>query len=162
MGRGLLQAPAALPAGPRPHSARLPVNRRRRAALPEAACQGWARCGAQGHLRLVLAPIVYNAMAQKACLRALPLFRALCRVLRASTYDPLLHHPPPHALPQVVGRCCPNPSPIFFRHCKVPAPSCAWAVPAMHGILWALPAAGGLLRWQRGQKRYQLSVSRGA
>ena len=60
---------------------------------------------AQGHLRLVLAPIVYNAMAQKACLRALPLYRALRRVLRASTYDPLLHHPPAHTLPNVVGRC---------------------------------------------------------
>ncbi|KAK9826502.1 hypothetical protein WJX81_007296 [Elliptochloris bilobata] len=57
----------------------------------------------QGHLRLVLAPIVYNAMAQKACLRALPLYRALRRVLRASTYDALLHHPPAHTLPNVVG-----------------------------------------------------------
>lgn len=49
---------------------------------------------AQGHLRLVLATIVYNAMAQKACLRSLPLFRALAAAMRASTYSPLLTHPP--------------------------------------------------------------------
>lgn len=70
---------------------------------------------AQGHLRLVLAPIVYNAMAQKACLRALPLYRALRRVLRASTYDPLLHHPPAHTLPNVVGRCVQFYTPTLVR-----------------------------------------------
>ena len=48
----------------------------------------------QGHLRLVLLPIVYNAMAQKENLRALPLFAALRRAMRASSYDRLLRHPP--------------------------------------------------------------------
>lgn len=52
---------------------------------------------AQGHLRLVLATIVYNAMAQKACLRLLPLFGALSAAMRASTYSPLLTHPPADA-----------------------------------------------------------------
>lgn len=49
----------------------------------------------QGHLRLLLLPIVYNAMAMKEELRQLPLFRALQRAMRASAYDRLLRHPPP-------------------------------------------------------------------
>ena len=86
-------------------------------AEPQLACDCVTftlALAAQGHLRLVLAPIVYNAMAQKACLRALPLYRALRRVLRASTYDPLLHHPPAHTLPNVVGRCVQSPLPDFL------------------------------------------------
>lgn len=49
----------------------------------------------QGHLRLLLLPIVYNAMAMKEELRQLPLFRALQSAMRASTYDRLLRHPLP-------------------------------------------------------------------
>ena len=49
----------------------------------------------QGHLRLVLLPIVYNAMALEEELRQLPLCRALQRAMRASAYDRLLRHPPP-------------------------------------------------------------------
>ncbi|EIE18091.1 hypothetical protein COCSUDRAFT_60584 [Coccomyxa subellipsoidea C-169] len=49
----------------------------------------------QGHLRLVLLPIVYNAMALKEQLRGLPLFRALQGAICASAYDCLLRHPPP-------------------------------------------------------------------
>ncbi|KAK9918110.1 hypothetical protein WJX75_001378 [Coccomyxa subellipsoidea] len=56
----------------------------------------------QGHLRLVLLPIVYNAMALKELLRQLPLFRALQAVLRASAYDCLLRHPlPDPATPEI-------------------------------------------------------------
>ena len=44
----------------------------------------------QGHLRLVLVPIVYNAMAQREELHGHPLFRALHRSLRGSSYWPLL------------------------------------------------------------------------
>ena len=47
----------------------------------------------QGHLRLILLPIVYNAMAAKENLRTLPLFVALQKAMRASTYDKLLRHP---------------------------------------------------------------------
>lgn len=47
----------------------------------------------QGHLRLLLLPIVYNAMAMKDELRQLPLFRALQSPMRASAYDQLLRHP---------------------------------------------------------------------
>lgn len=47
----------------------------------------------QGHLRLILLPIVYNAMAGKENLRALPLFIALQQAMRASTYNKLLRHP---------------------------------------------------------------------
>ncbi|CAL5220069.1 g2020 [Coccomyxa viridis] len=46
-----------------------------------------------GHLRLILLPIVYNAMAAKENLRALPLFIALQQAMRASAYDQLLRHP---------------------------------------------------------------------
>ncbi len=38
----------------------------------------------QGHLRLVILPIVYNAMSQKAGLRNSPLFRALHRCAEAA------------------------------------------------------------------------------
>lgn len=59
----------------------------------------------QGHLRLVLLPIVYNAMALKELLRQLPLFRALQAVLRASAYDCLLRHPlPDPATPEIQAR----------------------------------------------------------
>ena len=44
----------------------------------------------QGHLRLVLLPIVYNALAQREDLHSHPLFQALHRTLRPSTYWPLL------------------------------------------------------------------------
>lgn len=47
----------------------------------------------QGHLRLVLLPIVYNALVTREDLRATPLFRALHRVMRASSYWPLLRLP---------------------------------------------------------------------
>ena len=71
-----------------------PMLRPRSAA---SATVAMGACAAQGHLRLVLATIVYNAMAQKAGLRALPLFRALSAAMRASTYSPLLTHPPADA-----------------------------------------------------------------
>ncbi|CAL8465868.1 g5404 [Coccomyxa elongata] len=48
----------------------------------------------QGHLRLLLLPIVYNAMAVKEELRQLPLFKALQSAMRASAYARLLRHPP--------------------------------------------------------------------
>lgn len=47
----------------------------------------------QGHLRLVLLPVVYNAMQAKEELRATPLFSALSRAMRRSTYFPLLQPP---------------------------------------------------------------------
>ena len=47
----------------------------------------------QGHLRLILLPIVYNAMAAKESLWKLPLFIALQQAMRASTYNKLLRHP---------------------------------------------------------------------
>ena len=56
-------------------------------------CADMASCRAQGHLRLVLLPIVYNAMAAKENLRTLPLFIALQKAMRASSYDRLLRHP---------------------------------------------------------------------
>eukprot|EP00884_Botryococcus_braunii_P015843 jgi/Botrbrau1/2942/Bobra.0026s0013.2 len=46
----------------------------------------------QGHLRLILLPIVYNAMSQKSQLRQLPLYAKLQAVMKASTYWPLLYH----------------------------------------------------------------------
>ena len=52
----------------------------------------------------MLAAIVHNAMAQKACLRALPLFRALAAAMRASAYSPLLTHPPAEASPKAEAR----------------------------------------------------------
>eukprot|EP00204_Picochlorum_oklahomense_P000599 CAMPEP_0118800452 /NCGR_PEP_ID=MMETSP1161-20130426/2345_1 /TAXON_ID=249345 /ORGANISM="Picochlorum oklahomensis, Strain CCMP2329" /LENGTH=434 /DNA_ID=CAMNT_0006728279 /DNA_START=129 /DNA_END=1433 /DNA_ORIENTATION=- len=47
----------------------------------------------QGHLRLVLLPIVYNAMSCKEELRAHPLFPPLYRAMRHSSYWPLLLDP---------------------------------------------------------------------
>ncbi|PSC76100.1 E3 ubiquitin-ligase ARI4 [Micractinium conductrix] len=47
----------------------------------------------QGHLRLVLVPIVYNALAVREDMHALPLFRALHKALRRSSYWPLLVPP---------------------------------------------------------------------
>ena len=44
----------------------------------------------QGHLRLVLVPIVYNALVARADLRDSSLFRALHRAMRVSTYWPLI------------------------------------------------------------------------
>lgn len=44
----------------------------------------------QGHLRLVLLPIVYNAMAEKDEMRTTGLFTALHAALQQSTYWPLL------------------------------------------------------------------------
>lgn len=52
----------------------------------------------QGHLRLVLLPIVYNAMACKPELRAHPLFPPLYRAMRQSSYWPLLLDPGAHIL----------------------------------------------------------------
>eukprot|EP00850_Spirogloea_muscicola_P012795 SM000084S23131 [mRNA] locus=s84:292525:294868:+ [translate_table: standard] len=40
----------------------------------------------QGHLRLILLPIVYSAMAQKKALRDMPFFHALHHAMRASAY----------------------------------------------------------------------------
>ena len=47
----------------------------------------------QGHLCLVLLPIVYNAMAQRSDLRITPFFKALHRAMKRSTYYPLLRLP---------------------------------------------------------------------
>ncbi len=58
---------------------------------------------AQGHMRLVLLPIVYNAMGDKANLRAHPLFVAMDREMRRSNYWPLVHHPPSVDAEGVVG-----------------------------------------------------------
>ena len=44
-------------------------------------------------MRLILLPIVYNAMAAKDNLRTLPFFIALQQAMRASTYNWLLRHP---------------------------------------------------------------------
>lgn len=44
----------------------------------------------QGHLRLVLLPIVYNAMASKEELHGHPLFKPLHRAMKRSSYWPLL------------------------------------------------------------------------
>jgi hypothetical protein len=49
---------------------------------------------AQGHMRLVLLPIVYNAMGDKAKLRSHPLFVAMDREIRRTNYWPLIYHPP--------------------------------------------------------------------
>ncbi|KAK3273161.1 hypothetical protein CYMTET_18587 [Cymbomonas tetramitiformis] len=46
-----------------------------------------------GHLRLVLIPIVYNAMVKRPQMRDTPFFRALHTALKASTYYPLLENP---------------------------------------------------------------------
>jgi hypothetical protein len=48
-----------------------------------------------GHLRLVLLPIVYNAMSQKSELRTSVLFKRLHGAMKRSAYYPMLKHPPP-------------------------------------------------------------------
>lgn len=79
-------------------------------------------CAPQGHLRLVLLPIVYNAMAQKETLRALPLFAALQRAMRASSYDRLLRHPAadPKAACAEGGSATAAP-PLFAGPCSLDA-----------------------------------------
>jgi len=52
----------------------------------------------QGHLRLVLLPIVYNALAGKPNFHVHPLFLALHRAIMNSNYWPLVHHLEPAAL----------------------------------------------------------------
>ena len=47
----------------------------------------------QGHMRLVLLPIVYNAMAAKKHLHSHPLFIAMDAEMRRSNYWPLVSHP---------------------------------------------------------------------
>ena len=47
-------------------------------------------CRLQGHIRLALLPVVYNAMSAKETLRNMPLFTALDAAMRKSTYYPLL------------------------------------------------------------------------
>jgi hypothetical protein len=77
--------------------------------VPRTPLMARAR-GVQGHLRLILLPIVYNAMALKREMRALPLFLALEAALRSSSYYPLLNHPPPAPADQgAAPRCCPRP-----------------------------------------------------
>ena len=85
-------------------------------------------CCVQGHLRLVLLPIVYNAMAQKENLRALPLFAALQRAMRASSYECLLRHPPADAKPSGYARSMP-------LHSRIESP------PALLVPVLALPHA---------------------
>ena len=60
----------------------------------------------QGHIRLILLPIVYNAMASKSELRDTPLFQALEAAMRQSTYCDLLQHaqPKPEEESPVAGR----------------------------------------------------------
>lgn len=48
-----------------------------------------------GHLRLVLLPIVYNALSQKAELRRTSLFKTLHMAVKRSKYYSLLKHPSP-------------------------------------------------------------------
>eukprot|EP00897_Mesotaenium_endlicherianum_P001396 jgi/Mesen1/1284/ME000013S00769 len=57
----------------------------------------------QGHLRLILLPIVFNAMAHKAKCRESPFFRELYQVMRKSTYWPLLKQFPDDDLPFASG-----------------------------------------------------------
>lgn len=58
----------------------------------------------QGHLRLILLPIVYNAMAQKPEMRSLALFHALHRAMKLSTYLPLLKNTEDPVQSKVVTR----------------------------------------------------------
>ena len=66
-------------------------------------------CLLQGHIRLALLPVVYNAMSTKETLRNTPLFIALEAALRNSTYYPLLQRqgkggtPEPHAATAAVS-----------------------------------------------------------
>lgn len=53
----------------------------------------------QGHLRLVLLPIIYNALAHHREMLNTPLFAALHRAMRSSCYWPLLIHPTPQNQP---------------------------------------------------------------
>ena len=70
----------------------------------------------QGHLRLVLIPIVYNALVVQEDLRSSPLFHALHRAIRSSTYWPLLLPIEDGLLPQLdaaAGITGPLPNPLF-------------------------------------------------
>ena len=82
----------------------------------------------QGHLRLILLPIVYNAMAQRENLRSLPLFRALQRAMRASSYDPLLRHPPAEPAKPPTQPTCAHPAPPHERNIR--SVSDAWHNPS--------------------------------
>ena len=59
-----------------------------RAAQTRRHC---VRSGVQGHLRLVLVPVLYNALADQPMLQDTPLFRALHRTMFASGYAPLVN-----------------------------------------------------------------------
>jgi hypothetical protein len=105
---------------------------------------GLAR-GAQGHLRLILLPIVYNAMALKREMRALPLFLALEAALRASSYYPLLNHPPPAPADQgAAPRCCPAPRPHPAPRCLPRPGRCVSARHARTSISVVCPESGDL------------------
>ncbi|KAH7625087.1 hypothetical protein NADE_002305 [Nannochloris sp. 'desiccata'] len=70
----------------------------------------------QGHLRLVLIPIVYNALVAQEDLRSSPLFHALHRAMRSSTYWPLLLPIEDGLLPTLdaaAGITGPLPDPLF-------------------------------------------------
>ena len=84
----------------------------------------------QGHLRLILLPIVYNAMAAKESLWKLPLFVALQQAMRASTYNKLLRHPSSEPITPKQSdqraRCC-----CYCRHsCK-----CNWQLPNVQSAM---------------------------
>ena len=64
-----------------PHSVKVVVRKEIGEATP------------QGHLRLVLLPIVYNALVVRQDLRSTPLFRALHRAIRPTSYWSLLRLP---------------------------------------------------------------------
>jgi len=55
----------------------------------------------QGHLRLVLVPIIYNALAQKPELREIPLFTALHKAMKRSNYYQLLRPPEPEIIAEL-------------------------------------------------------------
>ena len=72
----------------------------------------------QGHLRLVLVPIVYNALVSRHECRSTPLFRALHCAMRTSTYWPLLRPLPDIVVKQLDESCGlpqepPLPEPLF-------------------------------------------------
>lgn len=73
----------------------------------------------QGHLRLVLVPIVYNALAMRGEFRHHPLFLALHRAMRISNYWPMLLHPAPDVLVpldlETGVASMQHPSQILFR-----------------------------------------------
>lgn len=93
----------------------------------------------QGHLRVVLIPIVYNALSQKSMLRSLGLFKALHRCgmglerLRRGSRCPI---PPPTPIPsghtacarvvwaygagvrRVLLQACPQTTPPSHRRCR--------------------------------------------